>query len=309
MNEAVTPPPGRTAPRFEEVEFDSHGATCRGDLYVPDGVAGGSPAIVMGHGFGATRACGIAPFAEAFVAAGYVVLVIDYRGFGTSDGAPRRVVDPGRQVEDVLAAAEFARRRPEVRADRVALWGTSFGGGVATVAAARDGRVSAVVAQCPMMDGWAATVQATRNATIAATIRLTGLAIVDVARRLTNRAPRRVPSAGPPGSVAAMTAPDCADGYRALVPAGVDTDVAARFVFTVPRFRPVASAASVACPALVQVCETDTVAPVTAALRAAALMPNCQVRRYPCGHFDIYQGEFRSRSIADQLDFLDAHLR
>lgn len=45
------------------------------------------------------------------------------------------------------------------------------------------------------------------------------------------------------------------------------------------------------CPALLLLCEQDTVAPMAAAEKAAALMPQSEVRRYPVGHFDIYQGE------------------
>lgn len=292
----------------EECTFVSDGVVCRGDLYRPTTHDGEHPAIVMGHGFGATRACGLSPFAEAFAAAGYVVFAFDYRSFGTSDGRPRRVLRPRRQVEDFLAAADFVRGRPEVSAERVALWGTSFGGGVATVAASRDHRIRAVVAQCPMMDGWAATMQASRNGGILQTLRLGAHGLRDLAAGLVRREPHRIPAAGRPGTVAAMTADDCADGYGALVPPDVPTDVAARFVFEVPRFRPVSVADQVACPVLVLVCETDSVAPPAAAERAAERMAHATVRQYSCGHFDVYQEPFRTQSIRDQLDFLDAHL-
>ena len=33
-------------------------------------------------------------------------------------------------------------------------------------------------------------------------------------------------------------------------------------------------------------------------------MAKATVKRYPVGHFDIYQGEARDISLADQLEFL-----
>ena len=62
----------------------------------------------------------------------------------------------------------------------------------------------------------------------------------------------------------------------------------------------------VTCPALILICETDTVAPASSAEKAAAAMANAVVKRYPVGHFDVYQGEAREISVADQLDFLSA---
>ena len=56
----------------QDLAFDSHGITCRGHFYSGQG-KGPRPCIIMGHGFGATRACGLAPFAAVFVAAGYSV--------------------------------------------------------------------------------------------------------------------------------------------------------------------------------------------------------------------------------------------
>ena len=65
----------------------------------------------------------------------------------------------------------------------------------------------------------------------------------------------------------------------------------------------------VGCPILVVIADRDSVAP-SAAARAAAWRAkgHVEVREYPCQHFDIYVGEWRERSIADQLHFLRRHL-
>jgi uncharacterized protein len=69
-------------------------------------------------------------------------------------------------------------------------------------------------------------------------------------------------------------------------------------------YRPVTSAAAIACPWLVQAGDDDAITPASAAVRAAVRAPWGQVRRYPGGHFDIYVGEGFERAVADQIAFL-----
>ena len=75
-----------------EQTFHSEGTACAARVYRPvvhpAGVNVLRPVIVMGHGFGGVRALRLYAYAERFVAAGYLVVVFDYRGFGESDGAP-----------------------------------------------------------------------------------------------------------------------------------------------------------------------------------------------------------------------------
>ena len=293
----------------DDLRFRSQGTPCQGYFYRPVNTKGPVPCVIMGHGFAATRECGIAPYAEAFVNAGYAAFLFDYRHFGASGGEPRQVLVPSREAEDWLSAIRFVRTLDGIRADAIALWGTSFGGGLVTVAAARDGNVQAIIAQCPMMDGFASVVEVIRYAGLGQAMKLSAHGAIDVTRALFGMSPHYIASAGRPGEVAAMSAHDCYDGYLALVPDGVPNQVAARIAATLMTFRPVREAHKVHCPALVQICEKDTVAPVTAAERAAKKMKHAEVRRYEIGHFDIYQGEDREKSIYDQLVFLGKHLR
>jgi uncharacterized protein len=129
------------------VEFSSLGATLRGWLYQPD--APFAPAIVMAHGFSATRSMTIDKYAEAFYSAGLAVLLYDHRGFGASDGDPRAQVNPWVQVRGYIDAVAFTSGLDGIDPNRIAVWGDSLSGGVACVAAAVDDRISAVVAQVP----------------------------------------------------------------------------------------------------------------------------------------------------------------
>jgi uncharacterized protein len=136
-----------------DVEFMAEGGvTLRAWLFVPSG-DGPHPAITMAHGFAATRAHGLEPYARLFANNGFVVLVHDHRNFGASEGEPRQDVDPWRQLADWRRAISFLETRPEVDSTRLGLWGSSFAGGHALVMGATDPRIKAVVSQVPAIDG------------------------------------------------------------------------------------------------------------------------------------------------------------
>ncbi len=138
----------------ENVWFKSGGLRCAGDLYVPEDYEPGKPrpGLVLGHGFGGYKK-GLVAQAEFFQRAGYVVLGIDYRYFGDSEGEPRGQLFPLEQVEDFRNAITYLQRRDEVDPERIGLWGTSFGGAVVIYTAAVDRRVKATVAQVPVVNG------------------------------------------------------------------------------------------------------------------------------------------------------------
>jgi uncharacterized protein len=268
--------------------------------------AGPAPAVVLGHGLGGIKEMGLGPYAERFAAAGFVCLSFDYRHFGESTGEPRLLLDIGRQQADWRAAVAYARALPGVDPDRVAIFGSSFGGGHALVTAARDPRIAAVIAQCPFVDGLASA----RVTSMATKLRLAPLVVGDELARLRGAEPVRVALSGPPGSAALMSAPDAMDGHLALVPEDVHHPdaVPARVAPRISLYRPIRQASRIAAPVLFSVCDRDTVAPAKATLRCAARIRRAEVCRYPVGHFEIYAGEPFERAVADQVDFLTRHL-
>lgn len=286
------------------LEFPSHGTTCRGVLYTPDADSKNLPCVVMAHGFGLTHASGLAPFKEAFCNAGYAVFAFDYRHFGDSDGQPRQTLSPRKEVADWLSALNFARQLDRIDGSRICLWGTSFSGGLVMAAAAKDGSVQCTISQCPMVDGLASLLGVIGYAGLTQAMRLTYHGTVDWLRRGLGMSPRYIASAGRPGELGMMTAEDCRDGYVPLLADNASNYVAASVSYAIPFFRPIRLASKVACPALVLICDHDTVAPASAAVKAAEKMPSSEVKHYPVGHFDVYRGEALARSIEDQLDFL-----
>jgi hypothetical protein len=137
------------------INFKSGQDTCAGWFYVPDATKDGTklPFIVMAHGFSGVKEQGLGQVAEIFAAAGYAVLVFDYRYFGDSTGEPRQQLFPLDMVDDCRNAITWACAQPDVNTDRIGLWGTSFSGALAVRTATVDPRVRAVAIQVPIVIG------------------------------------------------------------------------------------------------------------------------------------------------------------
>ncbi len=297
-----------------EQTFRSEGTTCAARVYRPAANPSATddrrPVVVMGHGFGGVRALRLYAYAESFVAAGYLVVVFDYRGFGESDGSPRQLLDVGMQLQDWRSALSFARTQPGADSERIIAWGTSFGGGHVITLAGHGERVAAIIAQVPHVSGPAAV----RATGLVPALRLLRPALLDQAAALLRRPPVYVDAVGEPGMTAVMTSPDAAPGLaRQIAASGRARDdypahVAARITLKIGLYSPARHADRVNCPALVQIAAHDAVTPRRVAERAAARMPQSTVHVYDCGHFDPYVEPHFDQVVSDQLEFLRAQV-
>lgn len=122
-----------------------------GELYMPDGPGGSFPALVLCHGIPAVRynpeeKGGYAELAARFCRAGFITLTFNFRGCGPSQGN----IDMLGWADDLEVAIDFLFMVPEVDKKKVCLLGSSGGAATSVYQAARDRRVSAVVAfACP----------------------------------------------------------------------------------------------------------------------------------------------------------------
>jgi fermentation-respiration switch protein FrsA (DUF1100 family) len=310
----------KTGVRFSEhscrmitEDFTSNGVTCSawhlpgtGDAFSSDR---GRPCVVMAHGFGGTRDTGLLAYAEGFARAGLDVLLFDYRGFGASAGAPRQLVSYRRQRADYVAAVAAARQLDGVDPDRIVLWGTSYSGGHVLPVAAADGRIAAVIALTPAVDGLAALLALYRHGGARRVAPLVGHGIRDLLGGLAGRAPHYLPVVGASGETAVITSPGALDGYTSLAGPTWRNEVGARAALSVAFNRPTRFARHVHCPLLVQVGSMDAVAPPAAARAAAAKAgQTAELLSYPVDHFDVYDGPVQQRALADQVEFLGRRL-
>jgi fermentation-respiration switch protein FrsA (DUF1100 family) len=286
-----------------DVSIPSGSETLAAWLYRPADTSGPVPCVVMAHGFSATREEGLAPYAEAFAAAGLAALVFDYRYFGDSTGEPRQLLDVRAQREDYRAAIAYARDLDGIDAARIALWGSSFSGGHVMALAQGDPRIAAVVAQAPFTNGLA-IVGVTPKANL---LRATADGVRDQVGALLGRPPVMLKAVGAPGTYAAMTAPEAEPGFTGIVGPGSKwrNEVAARVMLTLATQNPAGGVGKLQMPLLVCACDKDATTPPAGAVKAAARAPKGELKRYPLGHFEIYADE---QARKDQVQFLTRHL-
>ncbi len=140
----------------QSIEFISKGLRCKGLKFLPADLTGGEkrPCIVLAHGFSAVKEMYFTDYAQAFANAGFIAIVFDYRFQGESEGEPRGQIFPWEQIEDFRNAITFAQIQPDVNAEKIGVFGSSYSGGHVICLGALDRRIKAVVCQVPLVDGW-----------------------------------------------------------------------------------------------------------------------------------------------------------
>lgn len=150
----ATRTPGDLGLAFEPVELSPADAAIRlHGWLVP--AASSKATIVFVHGGGEDNRT--LPYGDGLelvrdlVAHGYSVLAIDLRNFGESDASPDgRMKFGSEESNDVIAAVDLLRSRSA--SSRIGALGFSMGGSAVLYAAARDGRIEAVVTDSAFAD-------------------------------------------------------------------------------------------------------------------------------------------------------------
>ena len=139
-------------------------------LFLPKGAKAGDrrPAVVYTHG-GPIRqmllgwhymefyseAYGINQY---FASRGYVVISVNYRsgiGYGRSfREAPDCGMEGATEYQDVLAAVQYLRKRPEVDPERIGAWGLSYGGLLTALSLARNSDIFKVGVDMAGVHDW-----------------------------------------------------------------------------------------------------------------------------------------------------------
>jgi hypothetical protein len=286
----------------EAICFLSQGERVAGWFYrARVGSGGTQPCIVMGHGFAGVKEARLDAFADRFAAAGFACVVFDYRHLGASAGMPRQLIDFNRHRADWRAAIAYARARGDVDSARIALWGTSLGGGLALELAARRRDLRCVVLQAPLVDTFATSAGESRWHIP----RIAFAASVDILAALVRRSPRMVPVVGPYGSLAFMTAPEAEPGYYAIVRNAPSwrNQATARTAAPLLWFRPARRAAEIRMPMLVVTGNRDHITPAAVTHRALRRVATATFVSYAGGHFDGYLSDGFETSVEAAIAF------
>ena len=230
------------------------------------------------------------------------------RHFGASDGEPRQEIDPWAQVRDYRHAITWAQTRPEVAADRIGVWGSSYSGGHVLVLGAIDKRVRCVAAQVPLVSGFRNIQRLVRQDFLAP-----NRAAMDQDRgaRFRGEPPAMVPVVDPdPLAVSALPTPDSwewfSDTGKSRAPAW-SNQVTLRTVELLMEYEPSAYLERISpTPLLMVVAAGDHLTPTDLALEAyqRAREPKRLVL-LPGGHFDAYVKDFDTASGAARDWFLE----
>ncbi len=297
----------------KDIDFRTEdGVTLHGWLYQPDQPKGPVPAIVMAHGFSATKEMYLDKFAEVFCAAGMAVLVYDNRNLGASGGEPRQHIDPWRQISDYRDAITFAGTLPGVDKRRIGVWGSSYSGGHVLVVAAIDRRVKCVVSQVPLISGLDNARRLIRSDMIAA-VRAGFEA--DRESRYQGNAPVMIPvAAEKAGDPCALPTDDTRQFFletcKTLAPTWRN-EVTLQSVELFTEYEPGVYIPNI-CPTpfMLVVALGDHLVPADIACRAfeTALEPK-KFLALPGGHFEAYVGRNFEISSAAQCDWFVEHLK
>jgi len=310
---SFTPPPAEPASVLaggierQDLRFPCGKTMCAGSLYLP---AGGikAPVVVMGHGFAGTRDTGLEAVAERFARRGIAAFAFDYRHFGASGGMPRQLVDPWQELEDWRAALLFVRASDRLDGTRVAVWGTSLGGGLALITAANEGNVRAAVAQAPQIDS-SVEGEATFPGVWWVT-RLLFTAWGDLANDALGGAPTEIMAIAPADGFGMIVDDKAYAAFERIVRPGTTyrNAVLARSIFTFDDYNPAVQAAAIKAPVLLIASRGDRFAPFAAAEAFAKKHPNVTLEEIDGDHFDIYAPPRFERASDLAADFLVRYL-
>jgi dienelactone hydrolase len=285
---------------MQELSFFSEGARISAHLYRASSSSGRpSPGAVLCHGFTAIKEWLLPPFAIAFARAGITAMTFDYRRFGGSEGERGKLV-PSDQVDDIRNAVTFLSSLPEVDPRRVALWGTSFGGGNVLVEAALDPRVKAVISQVPfgsgkrLLEGEGAAPG------------IEELLAADRVRRVRDGIGEKIPATMLAGEELRTY---FEQAYAQFPEMAVDLELATvdRIAAWIPEmFAPMISPR----PLLLVACEKDATTPLTEArsIFEHAREPKRLEVLAGLGHFGVYEGEGFDRAVKAEIAFLKEYL-
>ncbi|QKX59076.1 uncharacterized protein TRUGW13939_06206 [Talaromyces rugulosus] len=292
----------------QNVEIRTHdGTVLRGLFYPTQPLA---PVVIISAGLSGIKEHFLPAYAERFQKAGYAVVLYDHRNWGESEGLPRHHSNHYEQVQDTHCVVHYISTHLDVDPARIALWGSSFSGGIALIVGALDPRIKVVISQVPFISGkikkarppdaLLAKVYANRGQTSSSDP--TYIPIY----------PESLEEAQNPANGAIMGSEECFHHYadvRNLEPRR-ENKTTLQTLFHIMRSEPQSYVSQISPkPLLMVVSLKDTLIDPRqqVAVFNEAGEPK-QLLKIDCGHFDVYRGESFEGNVLTQVAFLDKYL-
>jgi len=296
---------------YRDITFRVEGENCAGRLYLPSKEKMNGAGIVLAHGFGGTMDSALFNYAKLFGEQGFHALTFDYRGFGLSEGKTRQLISVPKQKADWRAAIDNIRGLDAVDSSRVGLWGYSFSGGHVLHLASEDPTISAVVAQCPHVDGFSAMVQSKQYRTKADEKKFQAMIVSDWLGSFIGHKPNYmniVPSSSE--GMAALCAPESTQ-YLKLVGPSWKNEIAPRsFIsgkFSMNNAMDLVDVYKT--PTLLQVAENDQTVSNEAIYSFARRVGSVvRLDKYDCGHFSVAMPPHIEKVSKSAVAFFSQHL-
>lgn len=262
-----------------------------------------SPVIILCHGFCGIQEILLPDYAEAFTQAGFATVTFDYRGFGASGGERGRLV-PSMQIEDILSVVEWVKNQPGLDAERIGLWGTSYGGCHVFGAAANNADIKCIVSQLAFANGETLV-----------TGKMSEQEKQDFVAML-NRMAEKQKATGKEmfvGLTRVLSDEESKaffETHKTRYPA-MDIKIPFLTVLETLKYKPEDNAARVSCPTLVVVAGADTVNPPEQG-RALFDAVSAQHKHFcveeGARHYDMYSGQHFEHNIKTQINWFREYL-
>ncbi|PFH50116.1 hypothetical protein AMATHDRAFT_145872 [Amanita thiersii Skay4041] len=266
------------------------------------------PLVVAGPGMTVIKEAGLSTFGEEWASkAGFASLIFDYRGFGSSGGEPRDLVDLEKQYQDYQSVIQWARGRPELfRLDKIVVVGTAVGGLTAARLVLEDPSLAGGIGQSPMLDGYTTLMALPFNP------RLVFLAMVDTIMSKLGLSPLFIKAVGHPNEFALLNTKSAYPGFEMMFSQGsipfskAPNKIAPRLSFQIMGARPGIRMKEAKGRVLIVSSQDDDMIPIKIAREIAASAPNVvTLVESPGGHFDILKGgQGYETNINAQIEFL-----
>lgn len=294
---------------MEEDEINVKGDKLALRIFKPSDNRLNGAAVVLAHGLSCTMDSRLFAFAEKFAEAGLTAITFDYRNFGFSGGRLRQYINVPIQMEDWHNVLAYARNRADVDADRIVIWSTSFGGGLATHVAHDDGNIRAVVAQCPMMDNPKTIKLGMSQRSSAQNNKLKRLAVRAALMNLVGLRGPCLPVTDP-SRMSIIPSDESVKFHEVGGPTWRNEVAVLSFAKGQTLVNnPIRIADGFTTPLMLQICEKDETVDNAGAEAFAEKAGTCVTKKYyDCGHFDLYLEPLFPMAAADATAYFLSHL-